>query len=286
MNKKIKIIIGVVALVALVIGIFLGFNLGTETIEVTPEVTLEDRELTLHVRTSSWKPYMYEEEGEYTGIAVDLLDLVMTRLDVNYEFELVPWSRALKLAEVGDADALLAAGYSPERESFIEFTPEQLTYGVEDISPTSYLLFTDGAFFVRTESKDSFPFESIEQISSAGYRIGVNQGYRYHADIADADWNKISHVTEQNSFEALMNREIDLFLTYKEVGLAIRDELGLQNEVSLVAGDPPFRVYYFILFSKNSDYPGIDNLQNRVDEELLKIHESGEYDEIYNSYIE
>jgi len=108
-NKK--IIIGVVVLVALVIGIFFGFNLRTETIELTEEVILEDEGLTLHVRTSSWKPYMYEENGEHKGIAVDLLNLVMTRLDVNYDFELVPWSRSLKLAEVGDADALLAAGY-------------------------------------------------------------------------------------------------------------------------------------------------------------------------------
>jgi len=284
MNKKI-IIIWVVVLAVVVVGVFVLLNLGGEKTELAEEVVEEDKELTLYVKTSPWKPYMYEEDGEYVGIAVEVLDLVMTRLDVNYDFELVPWSRALKLAEVGEIDVVLAGGYAYDRESFIQFTPEQRAYGIEGIPPTSYLEFIDGAFFVRSEAKDSFSFESIEQISSAGYRIGVNQGYSYHVDIAAADWNRVSHVTEQDSFEALMNREIDLFLSYKEVGLAIRDELGLNDKVSFIEGDPPFRVYYFLLFGKNSNYPGIDDLQKRVDEELIKIHASGEYDEIYNSYI-
>lgn len=282
-----KIIILITVLVGITGGIFVFLNLREGPMQEIGEIGVkEDTGLTLHVKTSPWKPFMYEENGQYVGIAVDVLDLVMTRLNVNYDFELVPWSRALKLAEVGDIDAILAGGYAPEREKFIQFTSEQRAYGLENTDPTSYLQFTNGAFFVRSEAKDSFPFESIEQISKAGYRIGVNQGYKYHADIAAADWNTVSHVTEQNSFEALMNREIDLYLSYKEVGLAILDELGLNDEVEIVKGEPPFRVFYFILFSKNSDYPGIDDLQNMVDEELRKIHESGEYDEIYNSYIQ
>ncbi len=286
--KNKKIIIGVLLTVLIVVvGIFVFLNQRTvPTKVITSEVIVEEDEvLTFNVKTSPWKPYMYEEEGEYKGISFELLDLVMSRLGVNYKFELIPWSRAMKMAEAGKVDALLSAAYSEDRESFISYTPEQRDYGLNGIIPSAYLHIIEGIFLVQTTLKDEFIFDSFDQILLDGTRIGVNQGYSYKTTIENSNFNKISHVTEQESLEALINGEIDMFLTHKEVGLAILNEMGLQDKVSIAKGPFPFQAYYFLLFSKNSDYPDVDKLQRQVDEELVKIHESGEYEKIYKQYV-
>lgn len=282
-NKK--IIIGIVAVI-IVVGVFLFLNFRGENGESVSEETVEEGVQPFIVKTSPWEPFMYEEDGEYKGISVDLLDLVMKRLNVDYEFELVPWSRAKKMSEVGEVDALLSAAYGKDRESFIEFTPEQRAYGLEGVIPTHYLHPVEGAFFVRTVLEDAFVFESIDQLTQNQWRIGRNQGYAYAVEVDNVDWNHVYHVTEEESIEALVNGNIDMFLTSKAVGSALRDKMGLQDKISFAKGPPPYMGYQFLLFSKNSDYPNIKELQFLVDEELLKVHEGGEYDEIVRRYVQ
>ncbi len=188
--------------------------------EVLTEV---EEDNVFHVVTSPWKPYTYEEGGEYKGIAYDSLDFIMDRLEVEYNFEIEPWSRALKMVEAGEADALLSAAYSPDREAYLAYTPEQLAYGKEGVVPSAYLHTTNGIFLVKTLLKDNFVFESIEQVVLDGHLVGVTQGYGYAANVDEANCDKISHVTEQESLNVLLNEEIDMFLTYREVGLAIRN---------------------------------------------------------------
>ncbi len=286
-NKK--IIIGVVVVV--VIGIFVFLNLRTETEEITEGVVDEEsfrgyeEEGVLYVVTDPLKPYSYEVGGEYRGIAYDLLDLVMTRLDIDYEFELIPWSRVLKRAEAGDADCVLSGAHSIDREQYIAYTSEQLDYGRQGIKPPVYLHEFNGAFFILKLIEDTFVYESIEQLELNNYRVGVQQGYKYREDVDNANWSKVTQVTVADGMQALVDGEIDLLMTYKEVGLAIRDDLGLKDEISVAKGIAPFDTYYFLLFSKNSDYPNWQDLQLRVDEELKKIHESGEYQKIYDKYV-
>ncbi len=147
-NKK-RIIWAVVAVVIIIVGVFLFFNFRSETEEISDKVVSKEilEEGKLYVVTDPLKPYSYEVDGEYKGIAYDLLDLVMTRLDIDYKFELIPWSRVLKRAEAGEADCVLSGAYSLDREPYIAYTPEQLDYGREEIKPPVYLHEFNGAFF-------------------------------------------------------------------------------------------------------------------------------------------
>lgn len=278
-----KIIIGIVALVIVIVGVLLLFNSRTET---TDKVTLEEEER-LYIVTSPWKPYMYEEDGEYKGIYVDIMDLIFDNLDIEYKFEIFPWPRAYKMGEEGVADGLLGASYKPERESVVRYTPEQKTM-VDKVNKgapigKAYLGIVLQSFFVRKVTKDSFIFDSPEQIAESGYRVGVNKDYGYAPVVWESNWTLVEHITEKDSFEALANGKIDLYITPKAVGLTLVKDLGLSEEIGYIE-KPIAQTPNFLLFTKASNYPNLDELIKKVDEELIRIHESGEYDEIYRRY--
>ena len=285
---KKKIIIGIIAIVIIVIGIFVFLN--TDSSETTRKVSTEESSeiRKLYVVTSPWKPFMYEEDGEYKGLAVELLDRIMTELDIPYTFELLPWTRALKLVELGEADAALTATYSPERALYVYFTPEQIRYAEEGGEiPESTLVAGEFVFFVRKLVANSFRFESGEQVVEDEYRVGINQSYIYTVIPTD-DPNLITEefVDEEEGILALMEGGIDVFLAEKLVGTSVLKDVGLEDEVTYIEHEKGEGIFpEYILFSKNSDYPYIQQLVEDVDRVIIELKRSGEYDKIYNKYL-
>lgn len=283
-----KIIIGITALVIVVLGILLFLNPGDRSSEIKEEMFNEEiigvEEEILHIVTLPWKPFAYEENGEYKGIGVDIMDKALKNLDIDYNLALIPWSRALKLTEVGDADAILLATYEEDRESYLAYTSEQLEYGREEIIPESYLLKIDYVLFVKKVNKEVLNFESVDQIILEGYTIGVNQDFSYTPKINDANWNTVVHFDETNSFRALQAGEMDYFLANREVGLDVLSKINLSEEITYIDA-PADSSYLFLVFSKNSDYPNLDELIKKVDKEFLEVRQSGGYDEIYDKYL-
>jgi len=287
MNKK--IIIGIIAVVVIVVGVFVFLNLRTETTKLTGEVVEEEgsiqEERILHIATLPWEPFMYEEDGESKGIAVDIMDRAMQNLNVDYDLTLIPWSRALKMAKFGEIDAVLGATHKEDRESYIAYTQEQLAYGRKEVIPEAYLLKVDYVFFIRKINKGILEFKSIDQVVLDGYIVGVNQDFSYTPKINNAHWNTVVHFDEKGSFKALQNDEMDVFLANREVGLGVLNEIGLSDEIACI-DIPVDTSYLFLVFSKKSDYPNLDELIEKVDNEFLRIYKIGEFEEIYNKYTQ
>ena len=283
-----KIIIGVVIVVIVLVGAFMFMNTTGESEEITGKVI--GGEEVLYVVTSPWKPYMYEEDGEYKGIYVDIMDLAFDNLGIEYKFEIFPWPRAYAMGEEGVADGLLGASYKPEREPVVRFTPEQKVMvdivNRGEIPPSeAYLGMITQVFFIRKIYEGKKEFESPEQIADGDYRIGINKGYGYAPVIYDSNWTLVEHITEEDSFSALESGEIDLYIASKAVGLSVLKEIDLLDEITFIE-KPIALTPSFLLFTKASDYPNLDEIVKQFDEELIKIHESGEYNEIYRRYTE
>ncbi len=287
MNKK--IIIGITVVAIVVVGVFMFLNLRIEPSEEMIDGGVEENgERVLYIVTSPWKPYMYEEDGEYKGIDVEVMDRVFNNLGIEYKFEIFPWPRAYKMGEEGIADGFLHAAYKVEREPVIRFTDAQRTM-LDEINSggdpsKAYLSLSMDSFFIKKMFEGSLEYESPEQIAESGLRIGVNKDYAYVPEVWKSGWNLVEHITEQESFEALMDGKIDMFVCNKVVCLFTLKEMGLSDEVVFlekqIAVTPGF-----LVFTKASDYPNLDEVIKQVDEELIRIHESGEYDKIYGRYI-
>jgi len=69
--------------------------------------------------TEPFPPYTFEQNGEPAGPMVDVLKAVCTRLDWRCRIELLPWRRALAMAERGQADGLFTVLDTPQRQALM-----------------------------------------------------------------------------------------------------------------------------------------------------------------------
>ncbi len=245
----------------------------------SPETT---EERPLRIAALYWKPYIYQDNDEYTGIAIDVIEKAMERAEIPYTLQLYPWPRALKMAEVGEVDAVLMTGYHKNHESFIAYTPEQLIYGRGGEFPRAYVALSELVFFIRSVHDGTLSFESFKQIERDNYHVGLNKDYSYTTEINQANWEKTEFVGEEAGFIALSQGLIDVFLANKIVSLEILNNTGLGDEITYI-NRPVSIAPMFLSFSKKSSYLNIGKIIKQIDEELVKIHKY-EYNEIYKKY--
>jgi len=285
MNKK--IMMGIIVAVVIVIGVFVFLNLRTGSIDETiiPEEIQGGR--FFHVTTLEWEPHVYTaEDGSVRGISSDIVGLAFERLNIPYEIILVPWTRSIKLMQEGEADAILVASFNQERTEFLHYTDEEQEYviGGGEEFPLTSIGSAEISFFVRRLNEESLTFDSLDELVEDQRRVGVPATYSYVPAVKRAGFNVIEYISPEEGFEKLANGEADMFLLEKAVGSVLLKKMGLDDEIVYSASYSHIPLY--MPFSKASSYSNVDEVRIKLAEEIKKIHESGEYDEIYNSYIQ
>ncbi len=71
---------------------------------------------TLKLLTEEYPPYNFSENGVISGAAVEQAELMMKALDTQYSLEILPWARALSLAENQPWTCLFTTGHDDERD--------------------------------------------------------------------------------------------------------------------------------------------------------------------------
>jgi polar amino acid transport system substrate-binding protein len=283
-NKN--IIVGILAVVVIVVGAFWFLNSGIEpTGNVIEEEVEEVRPFI--ISTLDWEPHVYlDSEGVVRGISADLMERVFARLDVPYEIRIVPWARALREAEEGKTDALMAASYSDERSEFLYYTEEEQNYISGPIPQTS-ITVSEVLFFIRSKFREGLSFESIEEVIERGNRVGATAGFTTTQKLYDTGIdpeNIIEYPDAERGFEGLSDGEVDMYIQDAAVGFSVLKKIGLDDEITSLPYSF-FKKPQYIPFSKKSSYPDLLEFREKFLEELRKIHESGEYDEIYARYV-
>lgn len=151
--------------------------------------------------TEPWPPYM-GPELDSQGFLPELLKEALARSGKNVESTFIPWARAVKDVQEGNADVLLGAYYTTEREAFLAFSTPIAE--VQDV-----LLSMKGRNITYQTLADLKP-----------YSIGVVRGAA-HGDVFDAaDFLRKEEVThrEQN-IDKLINGRVDLIAGPKDVML-------------------------------------------------------------------
>ncbi|MBB3945624.1 polar amino acid transport system substrate-binding protein [Rhizobium skierniewicense] len=72
----------------------------------------------LHVSTEEYPPYNIRgSDGMPTGVYMDQLKIIFERAGIDYDAKILPWARAVALAETTPAYCVVAAARTPERET-------------------------------------------------------------------------------------------------------------------------------------------------------------------------
>lgn len=171
---------------------------------------------TLRLVTEAWAPYVYEENGQPTGLDYEITQTVLQRLGIELELQFLPWKRCLLALEHGHADGILDIFHLPEREAGMLFVAEPLS----DIELV--------LFYARNRP---YRYDSLEDLRDLV--IGVSPGYWYNdkAFRASTLFSREEAQSHGANLGKLIRHRIDLVVNDRRAGLYLSAQMGIQEQI-------------------------------------------------------
>ncbi len=224
---------------------------------------LEEGELTvvLNIGNAPWT-YQDEESGEYTGMAVELIQGYCEQLGVECNIEPLEFSSLISSVNSGKADIICTnLSRTVERSTNVMFTdPVGVDYGV--------VICKEGAF------------SSLDDVNKEGVTLTTETGSAFEGVVADVFPNATMSAvdTTPNALAAVNAGRADGMVT----NLAIAQELVAANE-----GLEIMEEYCYtdvMAFAVDNTYLNTTFVES-FNAYLGNIKSSGTYGEIYQEYI-
>lgn len=222
----------------------------------------------LRIVSEAWPPYVYEENGVLRGLDYEATQLVLQRLGVAAEWQLMPWKRCLLALEQGRADAILDVFHTSEREASMLFPAEPL-------SQIEFVLFYAKA--------RPYPFRRIGDLQ--GLKIGVSAGYWYtnRAFRESELFLREPAPSHGANFGKLVRDRVDLVINDRRAGDFLLARMGLREAVAhhprVLSRDP-----LYLGLRRNA---GLDELAQDFSRELRRLKRERAYADLqarYNSH--
>ncbi len=191
-------------------------------------------EPTVRLTTHDLPPYgSYRgADHRFGGIAVDVVDCVMRKLDRAYRLQVVPWARAQKLVPRGEADGFLAASRNAERDRYA----------------TSSVLIAEQEWrwYLMASNPADPRSESFRRTATVGSFIGANMldwlrenGYRVEAKPG----------TTEQLLVMLTKGRVDAILANHLVMAELAKKHSLESQLrSVLQENRPLGVYFSKVF--------------------------------------
>ncbi|WP_374077478.1 substrate-binding periplasmic protein [Bdellovibrio bacteriovorus] len=220
--------------------------------------------------TDSLPPKIFKEDGELKGTYVEIIREICKRMKVEAEFVTYPWARAIVMAKNGRVDAIFPPFKTEERETFLYFTSEPMS-------------FTQNAVFALR--KDKLVVKNLSDLQ--GMTVGINDQYSYGPQF-DA-YKKNLKLDLSSSEEMLVNKlgrpgtlkRIDVAIASEEVFKFMSKRMGfLQDfEAVYVFSTAPS----YVAFSKAKGEKGKE-LADKYNKVLLQLKKEGFVEKIMDKY--
>ncbi|NCN86917.1 amino acid ABC transporter substrate-binding protein [archaeon] len=217
-------------------------------------------------------PFEYYQDGKLVGIDIVFLERIFSKLNIEYKIELVDWEEALNKMKRGEADLILGAGYTEERESYLSYRDEQKLFETGQTAevPKDVLWLSNEAFIYPKEK--NFDVSSLEIIKEKDYSVGIVAGYYYFKSLWDTELNIYAYPTTEKLIQALENNEIDMILIDTLEGFSVMDSLNIDSEKYKIS-KPYNQGGNYLLFSKKYDKPKYAKIKNEFYDELIRLKE-------------
>jgi len=214
-------------------------------------------------------PFEFREGDKMSGLAVDLVKTLLTRMQIPYSIESYPWKRAESMVLSGEADALFSASYLDARA-------DACWYPLEHLFESVYVLF------IRIQDEDVLHYDGFEDLKPK--HIGVTLGYSYNElfwMFLKGTGNYSEATTDEQNLQMLANGRCDFSIIEKNVGKTLIKTMHLEDKITYIP-KTLIQKPYFLIFNKKQ-VPR--SLADRFSKELNIFKTTEEYKKTYSIYF-
>ncbi|WP_087972308.1 transporter substrate-binding domain-containing protein [Oceanobacillus rekensis] len=232
----------------------------SESSEASAEVELEDTYTV--VSDTSFVPFEFLEDGEYTGFDIDLIHAIADEAGFEIELETTNFDGIIPGLQTGQFDIAIAGiSITEERKNAIDYSDPYYESGL--------------AIGVASDNEDINSIEDLEGKTIAT-RLGSTSAAYIEENIESAEANQYEQLDQ--AYLSVENGSSDAIL-YDAPN--VNYYIQTQGEDSLkVVGDLYQAEDYGIAITK-----GKEDLVAAINEALANLRENGKYDEIYTKWF-
>ena len=217
--------------------------------------------------TFHYPPLEFASTGQTAiGAITEVVRTVMGNLGHDASIKVYPWTRALKMVQKGEVDAIFTAYKNPDREKFLDYSQE--------------VLFPQAVYFY-IKSGNNVDFQgNLKTIRD--HKIGIvstiSYGQIFEKQKHNMQLDKAN--TLEQSFHKLLKNRVDLVPSDRNVAEFTLTQMGLSADIQRLPTKIE-SVPSYIAFSKKRD---LQKLRDEFDQELSQLKLSGEYHRILKKH--
>ncbi len=162
-------------------------------------------------------PYNFTQQGEFTGLDTEIVELVLSELNVKPDYKFSAWDGVVQSVEENTTD--LAFQFAPTPERFTKYN----MVGPHRIGKTVI----------------SIPADSSDDIANVsdlnGKKVATVQGYSYLEEFDKSEAiNKIESANNLESLKKLANKEVDFMIGDLNTILHLAKSNGLDGKIKVL----------------------------------------------------
>ncbi|MGY5453078.1 substrate-binding periplasmic protein [Agarivorans sp. MS3-6] len=216
-------------------------------------------------------PTSYLENGEQTGILVDVINQAFTRAGYTVDIKLMPWARCLKSAQEGTVDGIFSLYLTDERQKYLTYTSEVLITQIQ-------------ALFVSIDSTITYDGD-LQQLAdnSIGIINATSYGPRLDAALEQGLFKTVDEAqSSKSNLRKLLAGRVDLIPSYRHVVFSTAKTLGAAHRIKQLS--PPIEaIPSYLAFTKKRDFSIVIREYNKA---LAAMKQDGSYDMIFEKYLQ
>lgn len=235
-----------------------------EVSDVQPEVVVEH----FHVAADVWCPLNCEPNSTAPGYMVEILkEALSSQAKINdYQYMVLPWNRALKMAREGKIDAVIAATDGEAEGLYL---------------PKYHLGTTKDALYVPGDS--NYQYKGVADIVKNNLKVGLITEYEYSDPIEEFKKRYPENIFEARGEEPL--EQLLLLLDRKKIDVLIEDPTVFQYTANKNYPEAHFKqvgligdsVKLYIAFNRKE-------MANLFEKGFVKLEKSGRMKQILEKY--
>ncbi|MEP1448429.1 MAG: transporter substrate-binding domain-containing protein [Paraglaciecola sp.] len=205
-------------------------------------------------------------QGEVSGLAADIIDHIMSSLNMPYKIIIVPWKRAQTMIEHGQADVIIGPYKTAKREALFDFS-------THPFYKDKMVLYAHRSNTIQWTGN-----LSTLQGKTLGVPLGWTGGENYESS---KHLINIYHVPGlKNGIQMLIKKRVDFVLGNLRNAEFIISQHKIGEDLRLLLPEIQSTNGYFG-FSKNATNP---SFKTQFSEELSKLLSQGEIKRMNHKY--